>query len=214
MRKPLLLSLTAAATLALTLTACGGSGGSGSGDKISGANSSTSASASPSPSPSAGAPTFDLPSDVKVVIDEDKTGDKAKDAILRDHAYALMAMQESYAKGSDTANFKRFWNGYAGAAYAEAFADSKKKGLTISGADRFYNRVVQSKDSKSAVVTFCEDQSKAFDKEVKSGKVFRNAPSLDSFIRYRMTMEMDGAGDWQVATSTPQERSTVCQGAA
>ncbi|MEU6079246.1 hypothetical protein [Streptomyces sp. NPDC047108] len=158
-----------------------------------------------------GTPEFDLPSDVKVVIDADKTGDKAKDVVLKDHGYALMAMQEAYAKAEATGNFDRYWRHEAAAKFRAVFGEYKKSGTTITGTDRFYGRAVMSLKGKKALVTFCEDQSKAFDKDVKSRKVARDEPSLDSFIEIRTVLEKGGAGDWQVTEYLGQRGSESCR---
>ncbi|MEV6313646.1 hypothetical protein [Streptomyces sp. NPDC051776] len=196
----------------LLLTACGSDDdGSKAGDEIAGAekkDKEPSASASPEEK---GAPKFDLPSDVKVVIDDDKTGDKAKDEVLKDHGYALMAMQEAYAKAKATGNFDRYWQGEAASKFRAVFDGYRKGGTTITGTDRFYGRAVMSHERKKALVTFCEDQRKAFDKDVKSKKVSRDEPSLDSFIEIRTVLEKGSAGDWKITEYLGQRGSKSCQ---
>ncbi|MGP3922626.1 hypothetical protein [Streptomyces sp. 8N616] len=200
----------AATGVLLLTTACGSDGGGKANDEIAGAQKEEKESASPSPEEK-GAPKFDLPSDVKVVVDADKTGDKAKDEVLRDHGYALMAMQEAYAEAEVTDNFDRYWQGEAADKFRAVFDEYKKSGTTITGTDRFYGRAVLSQEGKKALVTFCEDQSKAFDKDVKSGKVDRDEPSLDSFIEIRTVLEKGSAGAWQITEYLGQRGSKSCQ---
>ncbi|WP_419995966.1 hypothetical protein [Streptomyces boninensis] len=205
------IATTAAATAAaaLLLAGCGGGGDDGkASDEIKGTDK------SPSPSKSAsaeaGAPKFDLPSDVKVEVSDDVTGDKTKDAILRDHGFALMAMQESLAKAEATENFKQYWSSQANAKLNQSFKEYKKAGDTITGVDRFYARKVTSVKGNRAAVAYCEDQSKAFDKHVSTGKVYRNAPSLKGFIEVLTTMEKAG-GQWKVVEYVGREGSKECQ---
>jgi hypothetical protein len=212
-------NLTKAAILvaaaSLTLAACGGNSGSDNDRKIEGAANGTSESPSASASPAvAGGPRFDLPADVTVDIDGNLTSDKAKDAILRDHGYALTSMQEGYARRSPTPNFKRYWSGPAFTSYANDFSQYANAGLTIAGRDHFYLREVKTYDAQRAIVTFCEDQSKAFDKEVKSGKVLRTAPDSGSFRFHRNTLNKNSKGDWQVTASEWTKGSEKCRSGA
>lgn len=199
----------ASAGILLLTTACGSDNGEAD-DKIVGADKQDTQSASPT-AKEKGTPEFNLPSDVKVIIGDDVTGDKNKDAILKDHGYALMAMQEAYANAEATENFTRYWRGEAAATFRASFDEYRKDGKTITGTDRFYGRAVMSQEGKKALVTFCEDQSEAFDKDVKSGRVDRSQPSLDSFIEIRTVLEKGDSGDWQVTEYLGQRGSTSCQ---
>ncbi|MGP3951641.1 hypothetical protein [Streptomyces sp. 7N604] len=204
-------AVVAVAGVLLLATACGsGDDGGRAGDEIADAQKPDQQTAASS-TEEKGAPKFDLPPDVKVVIDDDKTGDKPKDEVLKDHGYALMAMQEAYAKAEATENFDRYWQNEAADKFRAVFAEYKKRGTTITGTDRFYGRAVMSQDGKKALVTFCEDQSKAFDKDVKSGKVDRAQPNLDSFIEIRTVLEKGSAGEWQVTEYSGARGSKSCQ---
>ncbi|MEV6313648.1 hypothetical protein [Streptomyces sp. NPDC051776] len=198
----------------LLLTACGsddGGGGSKAGDENAGAGKKDEQrSTSPSPAKKA-APKFNLPPDVKVVIDDDKTGDKAKDEVLKDHGYALMAMEESFAKAKATNNFNRYWAEEAHAEYAANFKLYERDGATITGTDRFYGREVKSVEGGKALVTFCEDQRRTFDKIVKTGKVEKTKPSLKSFFELRAQLKKSGTGAWTVIDEQRLEGSKSCQ---
>ncbi|MEU8352104.1 hypothetical protein [Streptomyces sp. NPDC048845] len=211
-------ALCAVAAAALLMTGCGGGGDSSSDDKIAGAEDAgkNEKDASPSRSKPAeekdGAPTFDLPSDAEVVIDEDATGDKTKDEVLRDHGYALMAMQESYAHGEPTRNFWRYWMGHASDYGVDGFAEYKKDGRTITGTDRFYDREVQL-NGNNATVTYCEDQTKAFDKDIKTGKVHRTDADPSDFRSYK-TLLLKIDGHWRVSVIEGAKGDKACQRAA
>lgn len=202
-----------AAVAALLLTGCGSDDDGGdpppSDGKIEGAQTDDQPSDEPSDEQAA-APQFDLPDDVKVEITDDETGDAKKDAILRDHAYALMAQQEAFAAGESTENFKRYWGGVAANKYEASFKEYREDGATITGLDRFYFREVTSLEGTRAVVAYCEDQTKAFDKDVETGKVERTEPSLDSYIDVRSTMEK-GTDGWKIVDITGQRGSQECR---
>lgn len=195
-----------AVSLVLPLAACGSDDSGQSGGKIKGTGSGSAKSspaqesASPSESSdSSGAPHFDFPKDVKVKIDADKTGDPAKDQILRDHKYAMLTRQELLAKGKRGENFGRYWTSQAGITYGKILHDYKKENLTVTGVDHFYDRKVESHTRKTAIVTFCEDQSKAFDKYQKTGKIKDRSTSAESFSAMRNVMTKSKYGDWQVS---------------
>ncbi|MFW6695312.1 hypothetical protein [Streptomyces sp. MAR4 CNX-425] len=200
----------AAAAAALLLTGCGGDDGGSSGDEIEGAQpGSAEPSAEPSPD-GPGAPEFDLPADVEVEVSEDATGDGKKDAILRDHGYALMAQQEAYAATEATENFERYWAGEAAATFEADFAEYRKDGVTITGLDTFYFREVTSLTGGRAVVAYCEDQSKAYLKDAESGKVDKTPVTLNSYIDARATMEKSGDG-WKVVDYQATRGSKECR---
>jgi hypothetical protein len=195
MKTRTLASAGALAAAALLLTACGSDGGDKSSDKIEGAGQKQSA----SPSASAPADAFDFPDDLHVVVDENATGDKAKDEILRDHANGLRAMRLGYAKVSgDLPVMKKYLTGFAGSGWAQDIAKFKKNGTTIAGNDHFYQRKVASASKTKAVVTFCEDQRKAYPKNLKTGKITKGTPSTKDFRFYRTTMSKSGSV-WQIS---------------
>jgi hypothetical protein len=94
---PATLVVTAfAAAAALLLTTCGNSGASS--GTIKGARMGTSPSASPSASAGPAATAhFDIPSDIKTIIDADSTGDENKDAVLQAQANAQLAFLQAAA---------------------------------------------------------------------------------------------------------------------
>lgn len=52
--------------------------------------------------------------------------------------------------------------------------------------------------SGQAAVRYCEDQSKAYNKEIKTNTVQRTQPSDKDFVLYTFQAARDAAGDWQV----------------
>ncbi|WP_217548885.1 hypothetical protein [Streptomyces sp. GbtcB6] len=215
-RRTLPVAAALAATAALLLTACGGGDDSskGNNDKIAGAG--TEGSASPSPSASASAdknaPSFDFPSDIKVTVDRESTGDATKDAILRDVAYSTQANIEAFAKGvGQTPNMNRYFAAAALTYWAKRVETVKKDGLTVTGDYRYYDfEVTDVVNGKAAAARYCEDQSKAFGKEIKSGKVLRTKASDKSFVLYTLQAQKDAAGDWQVTQQNWKKGAASC----
>ncbi|MFF4837880.1 hypothetical protein [Streptomyces sp. NPDC001315] len=157
-------------------------------------------------------PTFDLPSGLTVSVDRSSTGDATKDAILRDTAYSAQANIEAFAQGkSQAANLNRYFAGSALTYWTGQVADFKKDGLTLTGDYRYYDfKVTDVANGKTAAVTYCEDQSKAFSKEIKSKKVLRTSPSDNSYVLYTLQASKDTAGDWQVTRQSWKKGDASC----
>ncbi|MEV7977453.1 hypothetical protein [Streptomyces sp. NPDC086519] len=215
-RRTLPVAAALATTAALLLTACGGGDDSSKGnDKITGANG-TGGTTSPSPSASASAdknaPSFDFPSDITVTVDRESTGDVTKDAALRDLAYAAEARLEAFTKGNgQTANLNRYFAGYARTYWIDRVAELKKQGLTLTGHYRYFNfEVTDIANGKTAAVRYCEDQSKAYGKVIKSQKVQVTKPSDKDFILNTLQVAKDSAGDWQVTRQSWKKGDASC----
>ncbi|MER5598530.1 hypothetical protein [Streptomyces sp. NPDC002265] len=207
------------AAVAFSVTGCSSdSGGGSANDKIKGAGSEESASASPSASASASAaaeknaPTFAFPADVKATVERDTSGDAVKDAVLRDVAYSAQANIEAFALGrNQSANLNRYFSGSAYTYWAKQVGDFKKDGLTLTGEYRYYDfKVTDLANGKSAAVSYCEDQSKAFSKEIKTKKVLRTSPSDNSYVLYTLQASKDSAGDWQVTRQSWKKGDPSC----
>lgn len=205
-RSTLPVAVALAASAALLLTACGG-GGSDSSDTIQSAAtdtaSSTTTTASPSPTAAEGpaAPDFALPSDVKIDFVAFTSTDPTEKAVLRDATYAATAVVETEALGKpqETPNLKRYFTGVHGAELADQLISYGKSGKVATGTFRYYQpKVTVNKQANSVTVAFCEDQRKAYDKDVKTGKVNVTAPTLNSFNSWTYVMDKGATGEWKV----------------
>lgn len=210
--------LTAAAgtlaAAALLLTACGGSNHD---DKIASSptpSATTAPQTTPPPTTPAAdpsAPTFDFPSDVKITIDPDTTGDKTKDAVLRDQAYGLEATYTAVIKqDKNLPQFTTYMYEDADEVWSESIDAFKKNGHTITGTDHYYDRKV-TLNGDMAGVTFCEDQSHFYDKEITTGKVLTTTPSANSFILHSSHMKKGTDGIWHTETYTSQAGGAHCR---
>ncbi|WP_433892355.1 hypothetical protein [Streptomyces sp. CA-111067] len=217
-------TLTAAtcgiAAAAVLLTACGGSKNDDA--KISTAPTTASAptttaaptTSAPVTTPPAEpkAPVFDFPSDVKVIVDADKTGDATKDAVLRDQAYGQQAIFLAIAKlDPNLPVLNKYLSGEALGDWINKINSAKSQHTTVTGTTLFYNRSVHVTGPSTAGVTFCESQRNAFNKDTKSGKVTRTKPSKADFIEHYSLMSKAADGTWRVSTYQSQEGASQCQ---
>ncbi|MFJ9427153.1 hypothetical protein [Streptomyces sp. NPDC101249] len=203
------------ASLVLVTGCSSDAGNGGDGDRIEGAGgAATSAPASPSASASRDkdAPAFDLPSDITVTADREATGDATKDAVLRDVAYSAHANIEAFGAGKgQTVNMGRYFAGEALTYWVGRVAELKKDGLTVTGHYRYYGfQVTDMVNDTTAAVRYCEDQSKAFSKEIKSQKVLRTEASDKSYLLYTLQAQKDAAGDWQVTRQNWKRGDASC----
>ncbi|GAA1313374.1 lipoprotein [Planotetraspora silvatica] len=216
-------SLPIAVALALSggmlLTACGG-GGSDDGDKIqppaTTAAAPTITAATPAPTATqaaaANAPKFDLPSDITADFKGFDSDPKNK-AVLQDASYAAKAVLELEARTNTkvTPNFARFFTGERGAAYADSLISQGKDGNVITGTYHYYKPVVKSVAGGNLSVRYCEDQRKAYAKNVKTGKVNVTTPSLSDFRLWTLLMTKSSTGEWQVFDHTWVKGAKQCE---
>lgn len=211
---------TTAATFAaaLLLTACGG-GGDESSDDIKGADGGSS---SPSASASAAAdverPDVSLPSDLKLVFDFDEPSDADEAAALDDAANYIRALNHGITEQDPEDPAYQFYSGAGAARYAKSqIEEYVAGGWTVTGEDRYYQAETdaagESKEAKTVLVTFCEDQSKAYGKEVKTGKVQRTEESLASYQKFSILMaSQQDSPVWRAQQITVAGKAEECRG--
>ncbi|WP_339130818.1 hypothetical protein WJM95_18460 [Streptomyces sp. f51] len=203
-----------AATTAVLLTACGGGSDTPkANDKIAGADQGKTASASPSPTTTDNAkrPDITLPGDVKDQFDGWKTGDATKDAILADAGRAQTATNDAILKGTPNTPGLAFY--YKGKALTSSVQWVQKwlgAGITYTGTTRYYGPKVEIFDSRSAGVSYCADESKAYNKNRKTEKVDRTPAGKDAYVLYNTRLEKTGQGVWQTSDGTSVRGSKTC----
>ena len=174
------------------------------------ASPSASSSASATDPGDAKAPEFDFPKGVKVVIADEMTGERVKDEVLRDHAYSLKATILAYAKGDPELPLAyRYLQDSAGDTVRVTVRRVRKSGQTVTGTYRYFNRTVTMKGKQGAVVRICENARDAFGKDVKTGKVLRNQPSVKDFTSARHIMQKRG-GVWRVVSAAGKTGDRKC----
>ncbi|MGW5598883.1 hypothetical protein ACWEWL_07300 [Streptomyces rochei] len=207
-------ALTAAVTL--LLSGCGGSDSEDSGkDEIAGADTGASASASPSPSASADGvdrPEVSLPKGDNLVFAPETAGDAKADAVLKDNAEYLRAIDEAIGEQNPTSEAVAFYSkdsAYLGS--VEWISGFVKDGVTVTGTVRYFDRKVSFSKDGSAGLVYCADESKGYTKDVKTGKVNVTEASKDSYVLYNDRLRKNDKGVWQTTKSTSERGSEVCQ---
>ncbi|WP_329471219.1 hypothetical protein OIE75_15340 [Streptomyces sp. NBC_01723] len=213
-RPTFLTAATFATAAALTLSACGGGDDdSGDNDKIAGADTGqASTPASPSTPGSAERPKIDLPSDLTYTFEWPKSGDKDEDAVLADSQQFIKAVDMAIAEQDPLSKAYRFYSEGEAAAgsqkFIQEFVDYKDR---ITGAKRYFNANVKINSDGTAAFIYCEDQNKAYNKSLKTGKTDVTAASKDNFVLYSSRLRANKQGVWVTETLTSQRGSAACQ---
>jgi hypothetical protein len=204
--------------VALLLSGCGGSDAKDSkdsaGDKIAGADTG-SAPASPSASATADGidrPEIKLPEGDTLEFTPETTGDAKADAVLKDNAEYLRAIDEAIGKQDPKSSTVAFYS--KGSAYlgsVDWVSGFVKDGTTVTGTVRYFDRKVAFSKDGSAGLTYCADESKGYTKDIKSGKTNVTAANKDSYVFYNDRLRQNDKGVWQTTNSTSERGSEVCQ---
>lgn len=217
MNRPLRLATVAVtASVALLLTSCGSSDDeSKDNDKIAGADKAgDEKSASPSTSAPEGAerPKVELPSDVKLSFTPEKTGDTVKDAILRDNADFIRALNAAITASDPRLPALEFFTEGEAAASSQSWVEAfKDAGWTVTGTVRYFNRQVTVQSKKAASLTYCGDESKGYSKVIKTGEIKRTKVTKKSYILYGARVEKNQEGVWELVKITSTRGASVCQ---
>jgi hypothetical protein len=211
----LLATAAVGATAALLLTACGGGGDEPKGNgKVAGADTGGATSAAPGPSArqSAGRPKIELPSDLTYTFEWPKTGDQDKDAVLNDSEQFIKAVDMAIAEQDPLHKAYRFYSEGTAAAgsqkFIQEFVDYKDR---ITGAKRYYNSNVKINSDGTAGFVYCEDQNKAYNKSLKTGKTEETPKSKDNYVLYSSLLRANKQDVWITEKLTSQRGSTACQ---
>ncbi|MFJ4832885.1 hypothetical protein ACIP79_23720 [Streptomyces sp. NPDC088747] len=216
-RRSLPVAVAFAATATLLLASCGsGNDKSSDSDKIAGADEAgAEASASPSVSPSAtaGRPKITLAKDMANVFEGGQTGDPTKDAILYDNTQAVSAMDEAiYTRSLQKPSFGTYLAGDAAkdaAVWVQGFFDD---GITWTGKVRYYNREITSLKADTATLTYCSDESKSFNKDLKTGETSGAVSDPDDYVVfYNTRLQKNSKGIWQTTDLISKRGATQCQ---
>lgn len=213
-RRTLPVTVTLAAATALLLSGCGGGEDeTKDNDKIAGAeDGNPTASASPS-APAGGVqrPDMSPPGDVKETFEGWKTGDAMKDAVLADAGKAQTAVTYAVTQGAPNSPALSFYQAGAALAGSKDWVKSiVDAGLTYSGSVRYYNARVSVFDKKSAGVSYCADEGKAFNKNRKSKKVDKVPVTADSYVAYSTHLTLSDKGVWRTTKLTSERGNKAC----
>jgi hypothetical protein len=221
-RRPLPVAAALVATAALLLTACGsGDDTSSNDDKIAGADTGDAGkSASPSASAEADAldrPKMTFPSDFKMVFDRTEPSEAKEAAALNDAENFVRAINYGILQQDAEDAAYKFYSDPRGNAQAYAKKQIQQYidgGWTVTGTQRYTGAKVDlASDGNRASVSFCDDDSKFYGKEIKSKKVLKTKPSNKDYYFFEivMTTSNEAKGLWTVETIEVQKEATQCK---
>lgn len=213
-RRSLSVTATLTAAAALLLTACGGSPQKS--DKIAGAeddgNQRTSPSSSPSDAAKVKVPEIKLPKDLIYHFDWGTHSDKAEIAVLRDGQQFILATDLAIANQDPLDKAYRFYSEGEAAANTQAdvqeFVDHKAR---TTGTYRFYHERISLRKDGTAELSYCEDQSKAYNKFLTTGTVDTTPTSKNSYVIYDSNLTKNKQGVWVTTKMVSQRGATQCQ---
>ncbi|MFF3845405.1 hypothetical protein [Streptomyces sp. NPDC002328] len=152
-----------------------------------------------------------LPSDVTETFEGWKTGDATKDAVLADAGQAQTAVTFSVTKGEPESSALSFYQtGSALAGSQDWVKEIVDAGSTYSGSVRYYAPDISVFDAKSAGVSYCADESKAFNKNRKTNKVDKVPVTNDSYVLYSTRLEKNADGVWQTTKLESERGNQKC----
>lgn len=209
-----------AAAAALLLSGCGSSSKQAvtAPTGIAGAQSATAAPTA-APSPSAATVTLPaavLPAGFSIVVDGGPTGDAAKDAVLAANLDFYRAEYQAIGRQNAGDSLYQQWTGQYSATFnarstTRAYINSLVgQGLTVTGTLRVYDQVVTAVTATQAQLHWCEDQSDAYAKVVRTGVVKYNKPSRQSFYYYQSIMTRNSQGRWITTAVQSFEGDSRC----
>lgn len=209
------------ATAAVLLTACGG-GGSGDSDKISSPPSTTAApsSSATATSTATGAPTkidpsLALPADLRLNFDWAAPTDHAQAIALATAANFIQSMDHAVVKQSTKdAGLATYSSGKARSFATTFVQDYITHRWTLTGTDHFYRpKVTLGANKTYGEVTFCDNQSKVYGKEIKTGKVLTTPEDDSSYVSYSVVVAKLQLPTevWQAQSITVKEKALQCK---
>jgi hypothetical protein len=204
-----------AATAALLLTACGsGDDSSKSNDNIAGADTGKAATSAP-PSASASGPAdrpkITFPDGVENKFESWKTGDPAKDAVLSDVTQTVNAVDDAILRGDTNSSTLAYYR------KGKALVSAQKwvlawldEDLTWTGVTRYFNPKVKVADSDTAAVVYCADESKAYNKNRKTGTVDKTPSDESPYVTYSTQLKKNSNGVWQTTEVLSKRGDKTC----
>ncbi|MDN3024785.1 hypothetical protein [Streptomyces sp. S.PB5] len=158
-----------------------------------------------------------LPKDLDLVFDFEKPSDAGNAAALADAENYIRALNHGITQQAPDDPAYQYYSAGDAARYANSqIKEYVKGGWTLTGQDRYYRAETSaagdSDKVKLVTVAFCEDASKVYGKEVKSGKVLRTEESPDDFLKFSIVMaSAKGSPVWRAQQITVTEKATECQ---
>ncbi|MFZ4136864.1 hypothetical protein [Streptomyces koyangensis] len=221
MNRRTLPALTALATATvLLLTACGGESAKPD-EKIPGAGES---SAKASASPSEGAaeeidrPEIKFPKDFRMTWESAEPAGADEKAALKDAQNYMEAINHAVVQQDPEDSVYKFY--VVPLSQAQEYAKKTAKaivdgGWTVTGVmHQSQINVKKTQNGKLVNVSFCQDESAAYAKEVRTGKVLKTEASEKSHYAYSVIMQESSSTDglWQAKAVTATRGAAQCVG--
>jgi hypothetical protein len=194
---------TFAATAVLLLTACGGDGSSSDDIKRAEAGSpSASGSASSSASPGVERPVIELPSSFQLTFQDWKSSNPKKQAVLNDAKEELRAGYAAIITDDLDSEAVAFYDTGSGHTQSKKWIKSyTDKNVTVIGKLPVFDpKVSLLDDGSTASLGYCTNESEAYTKHRKTGKVEGNPKDMDPEVYYLVTLRKNSQGVWQNAS--------------
>ncbi|MET7454712.1 hypothetical protein ABZT03_23030 [Streptomyces sp. NPDC005574] len=157
-------------------------------------------------------PRIELPSDVTYDFEWRKTGDTDKDAVLNDAEQRIRAVDMAIAEQKPLHAAYRFYSeGTAAAgsqAYIQEFVDHKAR---TTGLTRFYKESVTVKGDGTATLVYCEDQNRAFNRFLSTGKTDVTPVTKNNYVIYSSILRRSNGNVWVTEHLNSQRGSAKCR---
>ncbi|MEV6756210.1 hypothetical protein [Streptomyces sp. NPDC051214] len=157
-------------------------------------------------------PRITLPRGDQLVFEPQGTGDARTDAVLRDNAEYLRAVDEAIGDREPTSKAVAFYS--TGSAYLDSvewIGGFVEDGATVTGTVRYVDRRVTFDEDGSAGLTYCGDESKGYTKDRKTGKTDVTPVTKDSYVFYNDRLRKNAKGVWQVTKSVSTRGHKACR---
>jgi hypothetical protein len=230
MRRISVISIVLGTTM-IALAGCGGSSqkpavlNSGTASASSASSTPTSAATSTSsPSPTAASSTtggvdLSLPADVNLVFDVKPTGDPLKDAAVQGWTDDMRALYKAIMLGDTDPNSPLIANYAMGSGLNSMvfwISGYKKADYVATGTKRYYDIQVLDTSSASgaegATITYCDDESKFFDKDKATGQVHTTQVSLKDYSRITVILGKNPkTGTWMDGNYSEKQGDQQCR---
>jgi hypothetical protein len=169
---------------------------------------------SPSPSTSSTVPTFDIPSDLHVVIDADTTSNATENTVLTDAGYQWMSYMEAISEGN--AGDPNFQNRTIESAYAtmsQTVSSWKSRGQRLAGTDHIFNRTVTLNSSNTlAVYDACENASQTVPLTVSDNASGTNTSGSGNYVLWQETFQNIASAGWILVDIADVSGASQCSG--
>ncbi|MFJ6127073.1 hypothetical protein ACIQKE_18495 [Streptomyces griseoviridis] len=158
-----------------------------------------------------------FPSDFRMVFDRSVPTDATKAAALSDAESFVRGINHGIVKQDAADAAYKFYSTPGGT--AQAYAEKQIQqyidgGWTVTGTQRYSQaKVTLAGDRTRASVSFCDDDSKFYGREVKSRKILTTRPSDKDYYFFEivMTASKDAKGLWLAETLEVQKEATQCK---